>query len=602
MPIARFQMEDGRIARFEVPEGTTPEQAHAQIQELLAKQESIDSSTEIPQEDILPEGSALDVILEPAQAIASGLIGDIGGGFAATVAAPFVGAEGAEDILTDIQKTASEFGAPETQRGQEALQTVGDLMQKGVDLVNFPISGLAGLAELISGQDVEQAAQTVKSIQDVGVGKTAGQRAMEVTGSPLFAAVAETTPAIIGSIIPIKGMVAKRSALNKKLADKIVKSVENGAPQRELAKYIVDGAGKVKADSLAKEAIKQGFDQSVIAAVKGSSKIDKAKMSQMVDIMKKGKENAIFAMKNRPSDIAGNSLLDRVNHIKKINRVSGKQVDKAAKALKGQDADFSAPINNFMESLDEMGIRINKNLKPIFKGSDIEGLAGPEAAIKNIVNRLSSGKKGVMPDAHEMHRMKRYIDEIVTYGKEGEGLKGKTERILKSLRRDLDGALDNNFPEYNKANTIYSDTVGALDALQDVAGKKMDLFGPNADKATGTLLRRMMSNAQSRVNLVDAVDNLDSISKKYGGKFTDDISAQMLFVDELDTVFGPTARTSLAGEMGKSVKKGAEAVTGQRTAVSTALDLGAAGIEKLRGINEESAFKAINELLKRKAQ
>lgn len=56
MPIARFQMEDGRIARFEVPEGTTPEQAQAQIQELLAKQELIDSPTEIPQEPPVPAG------------------------------------------------------------------------------------------------------------------------------------------------------------------------------------------------------------------------------------------------------------------------------------------------------------------------------------------------------------------------------------------------------------------------------------------------------------------------------------------------------------------------------------------------------------------
>lgn len=32
MPIARFQMPDGRIARFEVPEGTTPEQAQSMIE------------------------------------------------------------------------------------------------------------------------------------------------------------------------------------------------------------------------------------------------------------------------------------------------------------------------------------------------------------------------------------------------------------------------------------------------------------------------------------------------------------------------------------------------------------------------------------------
>ena len=35
MPIARFQMPDGRIGRFEVPEGTTPEQAQELISQHL---------------------------------------------------------------------------------------------------------------------------------------------------------------------------------------------------------------------------------------------------------------------------------------------------------------------------------------------------------------------------------------------------------------------------------------------------------------------------------------------------------------------------------------------------------------------------------------
>lgn len=38
MPIARFQMPDGRVARFEVPEGTTPEQAQAMISEQVNQQ------------------------------------------------------------------------------------------------------------------------------------------------------------------------------------------------------------------------------------------------------------------------------------------------------------------------------------------------------------------------------------------------------------------------------------------------------------------------------------------------------------------------------------------------------------------------------------
>lgn len=532
---------------------------------------------------------------EAVASVVTGIPATIAGGLGGGLAAPIVGMEAAEDIVTGTQELAYQ---PQTEAGQESLKTVGDLMQKGLDIANYPISGLSGLADLISGEGMEQAGETIKSVQEIGLPKTAGKQVLEKTGDPLLATLTEMTPAIASSLIPIAKIVGKNIALKQKIADKI----KAGSTDKTLANYMIDGAGKLKSDPLVKESVKQGFDQGVIAAVKGASKIDKSKMLAMVENMKKGKENALFAMKNRPSDIAGNSLLERVNFIKNINKSAGKQVDITAKALKGSQVDFKKPVANFMDSLDEMGIRINKNLKPIFKGSDIEGLSGPEAAIKNIVKRLSSGKRGATPDAYELHRMKRYIDEIVTYGKEGEGLKGKTERVLKSLRRDLDNTLDSNFPDYNTANTKYADTVGALDSLQDVAGKKMDLFGPNAEKATGTLLRRMMSNAQSRVNLVDAVDSLDSIAKKYGASFGDDISSQMLFVDELDGVFGTAARTSFAGETAKGVKRGAEALTGQKTATGVALEVGAAGLEKLRGINQENAFKTISELLKRDLQ
>jgi hypothetical protein len=244
-----------------------------------------------------------------------------------------------------------------------------------------------------------------------------------------------------------------------------------------LAKYISSGANKVKTDPFAKEAIKQGFDPGVITAAKGATQADRVKMLKMVETMEKGKKNALFSMKNRPSDIAGDSLLERVNHVKKVNKNAGAQLDTVAKSLKGKSIDFQEPIGNFIDNLDEMGIRIDKNLQPIFKGSDIEGLAGPQAAIRNIIKRLKSGVRGKTPDAYELHRMKKYIDENVTYGKGGEGLKGKTEATLKKLRRDLDSALDNQYPEYDRVNTEYADTIRALDALQDVAGKKVDLFG-----------------------------------------------------------------------------------------------------------------------------
>lgn len=420
-----------------------------------------------------------------------------------------------------------------------------------------------------------------------------GDETYEKTGSPLLAAGATALPDAVLAAFPATAarMSAKRTAFKVKIANKI----KAGETSSDVAKYISDGANGVVKDVYAINAIKQGFDESVISAIKGATRTDRVKMQAMTNIVKKAKSNALYGTKNRPSDVAGNTLMERVRHIKKMNTSAGKRLGTVAKSLKGKDADFTPAIKGFTDSLDEMGVTITDDLKPSFAGSDVEGLAAPQNAISNIIKRMSSGKRGATPDAYDMHRMKKYIDEQVTYGKSAEGLAGKTERVLKKLRRDLDSALDNEFPAYNKVNTRYADTVSALDSLQDVAGKKMDLFGPNADKAIGTLLRRLMGNAQSRVNLVDAVDDIERITKKYGGKFKDDVAVQMLYADELDNVFGPSTRTSFKAEIGKEIHRAAVGASKESLGADAASKL----IERARGINNENAFKAINKVLER---
>lgn len=80
-------------------------------------------------------------------------------------------------------------------------------------------------------------------------------------------------------------------------------------------------------------------------------------------------------------------------------------------------------------------------------------------------------------------------------------MSGDASNVLKDFRRDIDSVLDESFPDYNAANVAYSETIGVLDDFQDIAGRKMNLSGANADKATGTLMRRIAGNAQSRVRL-----------------------------------------------------------------------------------------------------
>lgn len=371
-------------------------------------------------------------------------------------------------------------------------------------------------------------------------------------------------------------------------------------------------APRVESDVPAIEAIKQGFDEGVIADVKQASKADKSAMRKMVNIAERSKKNKKFGLLNRPGDVAGDTLMGRLRVVQKANRDAGKSLNVAAEALAGKSVE-AAPIGDkFASDLSDMGVSLQRNNGGIdvdFAGSDIEGLAGPESVIERVVKRMSSTTP---PDAKELHRLKRFIDEQVTFGKNAEGLAGNAERVLKGLRRDINETLGAKFPDYAAANKQYSKTIGALDAFQDVAGRKMNLTGPNADRATGVLMRRLMSNAQSRVTLLDSINEIDAVAKEFGGRLTgqklipgkvdkdaiNDLFSQVLFADELDSVFGPAARTSLQGQFDQALKQGVRAATTQAGAVDAGLGVVGQVIEKARGINEAGAFKSIKDLLK----
>jgi len=402
-----------------------------------------------------------------------------------------------------------------------------------------------------------------------------------------------------------KGLFQKQSSTKREIARLITEGstdIETAAfklidePARQQSKLqnaLSIGGPRVQADKVAKESIKQGFDEGVVAAIKGSSPADKTKMLRMVNLMERSKKNAREAIFNRPSGVAGDSLLERFKVVNQANKDSGKALDGVAKSLKGQSVDHSQAVNRFVGDLDDMGIKINDDFSLDFRGSIIEGgsaeAKNAQSILRTTVDRLLNTD---VPDAFDVHRMKKFIDSQVTFGKTQAGLAGGSERVLKTLRRGLDESLDSTFPEYNRVNTVFAETRTAIDNLQSVAGKKMNLTGKNADEATGTLLRRLMSNAQSRVPLLDSVRELENVAIKNGGKFNDDIITQVLFADELDAVFKPIARTSFQGQIKQAIPDVPVTVLG-------ASIKGAEKIaEKVQGINEANAFKSIKELLK----
>jgi hypothetical protein len=333
------------------------------------------------------------------------------------------------------------------------------------------------------------------------------------------------------------------------------------------------------------EAIRQGFDEGLIAMIRESSPADRRNMLESLNIMEQATGNKRFSMENRTTDVAGRSVLGRYKAIRDANKKAGRSIDRYARQnLRNQYVDFDQPVNNFLSELRDMGIRQRDDLSLDFAGSDIEGLAGVEGFLNRIVNRMKSPRDMT---AYEVHMLKKFIDEQVSYGKLQEGLAGRAESVVKNLRRNLDNILDENFAGYNTANTRYAETINAMNEFQDLMGRKIDFDSPSAPTAVGTKLRGLGSNIQSRGRLLDSLRELQTLGNRYG-QFDDDVINQAAFTMDLDRVFGTKADTSFAGQIGERIPT----TKGEMTSAAVR-----AATNKVRGINQEAQFRAMRNLL-----
>lgn len=458
------------------------------------------------------------------------------------------------------------------------------LFGKGTGLVSGAVRGAGSGATLGAVEG---------GIQGAGVGLEQNKDAMGVLqSSGTGAGIGAVTGGVLGAVT---GGVSGKLASNKAAKEETKRLLAN-SPDARTAKYALNESGDIVKDKVAREAIKQGVDEGVVATTKKSTPVDRQKMNKMLDILEQRKRDPVYGATNRPSDVLGDSVLDRYKIVQKTNQAAARKLDSVAKNLKGQNVDISQPLNSFVEELDGLGVRFNKG-KPVYTGSQIEGLKEPQRIINTLVKRMSESTD----DAFDVHNLKRFIDEQVSYGKTSGGLTGKAESILKSLRKGLDSTLDAGFPEYNNVNTTYATTRSAIDDFIASAGSRFNPNDANANARIGTLMRRILSNAQSRTNVLNAMQNLQTVAEANGGKFSDDIIRQTVFLNDLERLFGTQAPTSLAGEVTKGVQKASGIIGKMKSSQGLGdmlLQAGAEGIEKARNINEDGLTKALRELLK----
>ena len=364
---------------------------------------------------------------------------------------------------------------------------------------------------------------------------------------------------------------------------------------------------RVVADPLAVNAIDQGWDSAVLGSIKTSSNKDKFQMTRMLGVFEEGKIRADYAALNRPEAVLGESMLDRVNFLINQNKSSGIQIGKIAKQkLKGQKINVDPAVGKLLQDLEEIKVKVVlgnengflRNPTISFDGSQLQADRSSQRLLRDVMKYLNDVDS---TDALSVHELKKFLDSTLVYGKKAANpIAPKIDQILKGFRRNLNDSLNVINKDYQAANKKFSETITALDAIQDAVGKKVEFDSDRASDAFGTALRRVLSNYGTRNSIIDSIDLVETVARKYGMDINDDLIKQLVFVNEIDRMFGSVAPSSFKGQIEQAAKKGLDFARSDAANKAFMIAVGAKDLMKTK-TSQKAAIEAMKKLLKRRS-
>lgn len=332
-----------------------------------------------------------------------------------------------------------------------------------------------------------------------------------------------------------------------------IKDIAEGArriPNRISVNVAEKQAQRQAIESLPRQSLRNAANEGIdVNDLKTITQIPKAERAPLKKLATVVKDYASGKTKISPESVVGKPIVKRLNTITNQVKGYGKQLDEVANTLKGKAVKArNTVINTVDNTLDTLGVKRGKEGLD-FKGSNLEGLGANENIISNVYKRLTEAK-----DAFDFHRLKKYIDNNVDFGKTGQGFTGESERLLKEWRKYIDTALDTEFSDYNKVNTRLSERIGPLrelkNALKSVDGADVDLL----EMGAGLLARRLTSMASSNPKIRQILRNIDKFTS-VPGKTSLSVERLQDFYNILDKYYDIAGKTGFQGQIKSGIEK-----------------------------------------------
>jgi hypothetical protein len=362
------------------------------------------------------------------------------------------------------------------------------------------------------------------------------------------------------------------------------------------APYKLNKYGKVIDNPKHKIAKDAGFSNSILGFTERLNKDTRARANKMINSRERLYEMPESSTKNDPAIITGESLSERLKIVKGVNREAGQNIDKYVnQTLAGIELNTLPLMDKVAGDWAKKGVNLDTTTWEIDYG-DMELNKKGQA----VINELLEDMKDIQttPTGRTVHNLKRALDDEIAYGKKTTGLDAKTQGLLSSFRKSTKKFLEDQFPEYGRANAQYSKTVDVINRIQKGAGK-VDLDGEFTSSNLGRMARAIMSQRISRDEIATAIKDLDSIAVENGYKLKDDLPQLVFLANQMDEIWGPSRATGFAGQS----KQGAAAALAD-TAIDGGFSGGVAVTENARKLlqkkqmDDKKKFKAMRELLK----
>lgn len=630
-------LPDGRQVDVEGPENASQEQLLSFVKKQYEagvfgeKQEQPESSSQDPYGLLGNPLSTLGV-LDAARTIGTGAIGDIAGKVTDIASTPFTSIERGNELGNMVRGAITQ--TPYSSKGQQYLSNVGEFFQpvgeafKGVgEATKGTIASVTG-SEL-AGEMTVDVASLIPDLLGIGIGVKLARpiRIKNPDGTPTaeFRTLLEKRgieyealkPEVAAALPEV--FYGGKGSLGTQVARR---DIETGGRQNILAKEQPVGQGGMMPDPLGLNAVKAGWDEGFVAAVKTATPETKSSMLKMIQRYRQWQAKKTFARDvGRPSDIAGDAVVERISFIRDtINKANAQKNRIAKNKFPGLEVDITPIEKVALEQLDMLEVRLPRNAAgdvfPDFNGSVIQADRSAQRVIRDALKLMQTSRL----DAAGLHRLKLQFDNLIDYSRTAGKLTPSGEKLVKKVRSEINQTLRNLDPDYAQANDIVSEGLGVFDNFNKSTGRTVEIFADSASKTIGQEMRKLFSNYGTRVPLEDAIKGLEETARKFatGGtgkqiiKYQEGTPAQgtplpvfgtdayelALFASQLDKRFKPVAETSFLGE-GIQFGRGAAA----DLAVGNKVGLGARILEKLKkqqGIGDDAlAMQALEELAKR---